>query len=551
MKITIKLLLLSLVIFFTGEATGSGQAVYHSHGEINKLLNDLNRNYPGITSLETIGETYSGKEIQSLAIGTGDKDSKPGIAIIGGIDGRYVAGREISRGFAERLLMNSDNEEIKELISKVSFYIIPDASPDASSAFFGKPVYERLVNGNPLDNDRDFTIDEDPCEDLNGDGYISLMRIKDPTGDHITDPADDRLMKKADVAKGEKGGWFVYTEGIDNDGDGRFNEDGKGGVNFNNNFSFEYEEFGEMAGMHAVSGKESRAVADFLYDHFNIFAVFSFGPQDNLGQPFKPGRQSQEAQGSDQQQWRRRSRKISSILPEDGELNSLLSGKYLEQTGYKGSPGFKREPGNFMEWAYYHYGRYSYSSPGWWIQAEKGISAEASFLRYASENIEEDVFIDWQPVDHPDFPGKEVEVGGIKPFVMYNPPENLLEGVIESNYRFLVEAAKMHPGLELLDLKTEKLERNLHRVTVTLHNKGLFATSSELGQDVKWVRKIRVQIKSDSGFRLLSGKEIDISDRLKADESREYSWLINGSGEFTISAGAVNCGMDEISFTIR
>ncbi|MBS0011375.1 MAG: hypothetical protein KFF49_08185, partial [Bacteroidales bacterium] len=219
--------------------------------------------------------------------------------------------------------------------------------------------------------------------------------------------------------------------------------------------------------------------------------------------------------------------------------------------GYKGSPGFKREPGNFMEWAYYHYGRYSYSSPGWWIQAEKGISADASFLRYASENIEEDVFIDWQPLDHPDFPGKEVEVGGIKPFVMYNPPENLLEEVIESNYRFMLEAAKMHPDLELLDLKTEKLERNLHRVTVTLHNKGLFATSSELGEDVKWVRKIRVQIKSGSGFRLLSGKEIDISNRLRADESREYSWLINGSGEFTISAGAVNCGMDEISFTIR
>lgn len=100
-------------------------------------------------------------------------------------------------------------------------------------------------------------------------------------------------------------------------------------MNFNNNFSFEYEEFGENAGIHAASEKESRAVADFLYDHFNIFAVFSFGPQDNLGQPFKPGRQSQETQEPDHGQWRRRSRKIKNILPEDSEQNALLSENIL------------------------------------------------------------------------------------------------------------------------------------------------------------------------------------------------------------------------------
>ncbi|HDZ41542.1 MAG TPA: peptidase M14 [Bacteroidetes bacterium] len=551
MKIIIKSLILSLLIFFTGEEIAFTQAKYHEPGEINNILGDLNKSYPGLTRLETIGRTYSGKDIKALSIGSGDIDTRPGIAVIGGIDGRYAAGREIALGFAGRLLKNSGNDEIKDLLGRVSFYVIPDASPDAISGFFSKPMAERLINANPTDNDRDFTIDEDPCEDLNGDGFISLMRIKDPTGSYIIDPDDERLLRKADLSKGEQGSWIVYTEGTDNDSDGKFNEDSQGGVNFNNNFSFEYEEFGENAGIHAASEKESRAVADFLYDHFNIFAVFSFGPQDNLGQPFKPGRQSQETQEPDPGQWRRRSRKIKNILPEDSEQNALLSGKYLELTGYKGSPGFTREPGNFMEWAYYHYGRYSYSTPGWWIQAEKGMSPEAAFLKYASENIEEDVFIEWQEIDHPDFPGKTVEVGGIKPFALYNPPEHLLGEVIESNYQFLVEAAKLRPELELLDLKTEKLEKNLHRITVSLHNKGIFATASQLGDQVKWVRKIKVEIKSDSDFRLLSGKKIEISERLKADESREYSWLINGSGDFTISAGAVICGMDEISFTVR
>ncbi len=553
MKITLKSLVPALLMLFAGSAISLGQAKYQSPGEINSDLEKLNKEFPGISSLETIGKTYSGKEIKVLTIGTGETGSKPAIAIIGGTDGRYLAGREISLGFAGKLLGNSGNEEINRLLEKVTFYVIPDANPDAASAFFSKPVYERTVNSNPTDNDRDFRVDEDHCEDLNNDGYITMMRIKDPTGDYITDPGDERLMRKADPAKGETGSWYLYSEGTDNDKDGSYNEDGQGGVNFNNNFSFGYKEFGRNAGINAVSENETMALADFLYEHFNIFAVFSFGPQDNLGQALKPSRQSQqEVQVQpDPQQWRRRSRKVTSIFPEDSDLNTLLSGKYLEHTGYSGSPGFEREPGNFMEWAYYHYGRYSYSTPGWWIEPEKGVSAEAAFLKYASENTDDDVFIDWQKIDHPDFPGKTVEVGGIRPFALYNPPENKLEEIIESNYQFLIDAASLHPEPELLDLKTEKLDKDLFRVTVTLHNKGVFATTSQMGEMVKWMRKMRVELKSGSEFSLSGGKKIIIDDRLRGDESREYRWLIRGKGEFTISAGAVNCGIDEINFTLR
>ncbi len=536
--------MLSLAVLFAGGSITFSQAQYHSPEEINAALSALNKSYPGLTVLETIGQTYSGKDIIALTIGSGEAGSKPGIAIIGGIDGRYPAGREISLGFAEKLLANAETEEIKELLAGLSFYVIPDASPDASSGFFSLPVYERLGNANPTDNDRDFETDEDPAEDINGDGLITMMRIKDPTGDYITDTADSRLMRKADISKGEKGEWHVYTEGIDNDKDGKFNEDGQGGVNFNNNFSFEYEEFGKMAGIHAVSEKESRAVADFLYERFNIFAVFSFGPQDNLGQAFK-------AKGPSPQAGRRGPGKVSSILKEDETVNKLLSAMYLEQTGYKGNPGFSREAGNFMEWAYYHYGRYSYSTPGWWFPAEKNLSSEASFLKYADENMDEEVFVEWQKTDHPDFPGKTVEVGGIVPFSMYAPPPETLKKAIESNYLFLVEAARLHPAVELIDLKTEKLDKDIYRVSVTLRNKGIFSTTSELGDYNKWMRKMKVELSSDSDFGLMSGRKIEITERLRGDESRKYSWLIHGKGDFSISAGAVNCGIDQISFTIK
>ena len=45
-------------------------------------------------------------------------------------------------------------------------------------------------------------------------------------------------------------------------------------MSFNQNFTFNYEEFGVNAGLHPVSEPETKAVADFLFDRFNIYAVF-------------------------------------------------------------------------------------------------------------------------------------------------------------------------------------------------------------------------------------------------------------------------------------
>ena len=49
------------------------------------------------------------------------------------------------------------------------------------------------------------------------------------------------------------------------------------------------------AGLHPVSEPETKAVADFLFDRFNIYAVFTFGPQDNLGQPLKSSERADDS----------------------------------------------------------------------------------------------------------------------------------------------------------------------------------------------------------------------------------------------------------------
>ncbi len=530
---------------------------YQDYGQISKKIEALSRQYPELCSARSLVKTAGGKDIWVITIGTGTRDNKPGVAVVGGVDGKYLIGRELALGFAERILTSSSEKEIKELLGKITFYIFPDVSPDASGQFFSGVKYERSLNSRTTDDDRDFSFDEDPCEDLNKDGYVTLIRIKDPSGSFIESDEDKRVMVTADISKGQTGNYLVYSEGTDNDKDGRFNEDGAGGVNFNRNFTYNYEEFGLNAGLYPVSEPETRAVADFLYDRFNIYMVFAFGPQDNLGQPMKaserPGDAEDQAQNQPPEQGmiRRERGRITSILKTDELINKLVSDKYHEITGLKGAPSSVSGQGNFMEWAYFHYGRYSFSTPGWWLAVEKGKSAEAAFLKFADKINLKDVFVPWTSIVHPDFPGKTVEVGGIKPFAAINPPADTIGDLISGHFKFITSISAMHPELEFLDVKIEGAGENIFRLSLKVHNKGLFATNTEVGEPNIWTRIMRLSVEPSAGQTILSGLKVQRVQRLQGDESAEFSWLISGKGRFGITAGSANVGQVSTSADLK
>ena len=294
MKLRSRLLILT-TIFCISSFQLFAQNQYSNFKTMSEKIDGLSKEYPSLCTVRSIVKTAGGKDIWVVTIGTGNKDNKPGIALFGGVEGSHILGKELATGFASSLLKESASMEIKELLDKVTFYIFPDVSPDATEQYFSDLKYERNINARPTDDDRDFVTDEDPYEDLNKDGYITLIRIKDPSGKYTESDEDKRVMVTADLSKGQTGSYLVYTEGIDNDKDGSFNEDGAGGVNFNRNFTYNYEEWGLNSGMYPISEPETKAVADFLFDHFNIYAVFTFGPQDNLGQPMKASERAASA----------------------------------------------------------------------------------------------------------------------------------------------------------------------------------------------------------------------------------------------------------------
>lgn len=541
------------ILLYVGILKLSGQNQYSDSKTILQKIEALSKQYPSICSYKSLIKTAGGKEIPVLSIGIGDKDKKPAIALLGGIDGSYLAGRELALGIAENLLKESANPEIKKLLNSITFYVLPDLSPDASEQFFAKIKYERSANTRSTDEDRDFSFDEDPYEDLNNDGFITLIRVSDPSGTFIESDEDKRVLVPADLSKGEMGTYRMFTEGFDNDKDDSFNEDGPGGVNFNKNFTFNYEEFGLNAGLHAVSEPETKAVADFLYDHFNIYMTIAFGPQDNLGQPLKASDKQPSVtpvaieQGAGQGMGRGErpqtgDRRMTAITKSDEVINKLLSDKYHEITGLKGAPVSKTTPGNFMDWAYFHYGRYSFSTPGWWFPAEKSKNTDVAFLKFAEKNKMADVFVPWTEIKHPDFPNNKTEVGGIKPFIMINPPADSLGILITKNYKFVTVAAEMHPELEFLDTRIENSGENIFRVSLKVHNKGIFATCAEAGNVNIWTRIMRINLEPEKGQTFLSGQRVQRIQRLEGDASAEFSWLISGKGSVKVTAGALNVG---------
>jgi hypothetical protein len=550
--------ILSLAFIFTFMCqltTVRGQ--YQNHNQMSGRIDALAGKYPELCAVTSLAKTMGGKDIRLITIGTGNKDSKPGVFVAGGVDGRYLIGRELALGFVEEILKRSKEDSISLLLDKITFYVIPDLSPDASAQFFSDVKYERNINSRATDDDKDFVFDEDPCEDLNKDGYITLIRIKDPAGNYIGSIEDGRVMVQADLSKGQTGNYLVFSEGTDNDKDGQFNEDGPGGVNFNHNLTYNYEEFGLNAGLYPVSETETRAVVDFLYDRFNIYMVIAFGPQDNLGQPMKAAERPAGQQAPAQNQpgepgmMRRERGRITSIMKTDETVNKLVSDKYHEITGSKGSPPAISEPGNFMEWAYFHYGRYSFSTPGWWFPVEKGKNVEAAFLKSADKNELSDIFIPWTAIVHPDFPGKSAEVGGMKPFVLINPPLDTIGDLISLHYRFITTVAAMHPELEFLDVRVEDAGDNIFRLSLKIHNKGVFATNTEIGESNIWIRVMRLNLEPSKGQTIISGLKVQRIQRLQGDESAEFSWLISGKGRTVISAGAANVGIVTTSAELK
>ena len=244
---------------------------YYDHAGLGSILARLHQAFPDLTALYSIGKSTEGRDLWCLEVTArkvGDPKRKPGMYIDGNIHGNEVQAGEAVAYTAWYLCHQYGRlDRVTALLDDYIFYLVPMVNPD------GRDRWLRDCNGamssrggsSPTDNDRDGVADEDDCEDLNGDGCITQMRIKDPQGRWKRHPDyPESLMVRA---KPDEPGEYTLLgwEGIDNDGDGRVNEDGKGGYDMNRNYGYDWQppyiQYG--ARDYPLSQPETRAVTRF------------------------------------------------------------------------------------------------------------------------------------------------------------------------------------------------------------------------------------------------------------------------------------------------
>ncbi len=517
---------------------------YPDHEKMRERLEKLAGAQPELSRLTTLAQSAGGKPVHLLTIGAGDTQNRPALAIVGGVSGDHLLGSELALQFAEILLAKSGEAQIRQLLDSVTFYVFPDMSPDARSQYFADLQYERLYNNNIIIRDRTADPDKPPFIDLNGDGMITMMRIKDPAGSWITHPDDERVMVKARSEKGERGEYRLYREGLRADRHGRVHDDDVRGVVFDRNFTFQYPAFQPGAGPHAVSETETRAIADFLFDAKNVYAVITLGDANNLSEPLKYNEQAASARIHTG--WKRN----------DIAINEMISQLYRKHLGDDLPKASQAGNGDFFQWAYYHYGRFSFSTPGWTLpETETDTpdpynSKELRFLRWAESNEITDVVVPWTEVAHPDFPDQPVEIGGIVPFAMKNPPYAMVADLARKHTDFILDVAALRPVIDIVRLEKETLGRDLHRVTAHIMNKGSFPTASQTGEILRWKQKTVIRTTLEDGQQMVSGKPVEVLGAIEGRSAVTRSWLIHGRGNVRIVVGAESSGFSEKNISL-
>lgn len=370
---------------------------YHNYQALSTSLQQLAAQHPDLVKLTAIGTTLKGKKLWLVQV-SGPKGGSPlekqALLICANAEGDHLVGSEVALGIVRYLTAHYGKDKtVTDVLGKRTFYIVPRLNPDGAEYFFKKVKEEHPGNLRPRDDDYDWLIDEDAPEDINGDGMITLMRVRDKKGQWIKDKKDPRLMtkKEADTPLDEL--YQVYPEGKDDDNDGRYNEDGPGGFNINRNFphNFGYQPKGR--GVYPASEVETQALIDFMsryvprlktQPHRNVGAILIFSKYDNLagepgiecGTPTFPsppalaqaptmGRRFSFRRGqAATPQTRPRDPQPKKTNTRDLPLFKRISAQYKKMTGIKSAISTK-PVGSILEWGYFQFGVPTFSASLW------------------------------------------------------------------------------------------------------------------------------------------------------------------------------------------
>lgn len=478
---------------------------WHDYGELIGNMELMAETWPEFLTLSSLGQSYGGRDIMMMTINnpnTGPELEKAGMYIEANVHGNEIQGSEVSLYTIWYLMENyGRNDMITRLVDERVFYIVPTVNPDGRQFFMEDTGSGARTGHFPVDSDNDGQFDEDGPNDLNGNGIRDQMRKYVPgEGTHRISHDDPRMMET--VPDGEKGDWILLgSEGIDDDGDGRVDEDGPGGYDPNRNWASDWQPNYIQGGSldYPFQLPSARAVNDFLVSRPNIAGVQSY---HNSGGMILRG-PGAEWQG----EYPRQDNEVYDKLGEQGE-RMLPFYEYMVIWS-----GLYTVHGGFIDWTNDGLGIISFSNELWNggqyysspelkeqqrdddspIAGQKGSYFFDDYLEFGGQ------YQEWETFDHPTY--GEVELGGWSKMRGRIPPRFMNEELSHRNMAFTLYQADQMPKMHMRQPSVERIADDVYRVRVDLENDRVAPTITE--------RAARNNVVAPD-LLLVSGRNVDV-----------------------------------------
>ena len=538
---------------------------YHTSEEIEWWMQKWAKDYPDLVELYTVGKSFGNRDIWQLTLTnkkTGKHTDKPAAFFEGGRHSGEITATESAFYLAWHLVENyAKDANVKRLLDEKTVYIRPLNNPDGSD-MYRLTAQTNRSSVRPHDSDRDGMLDEDPGEDLDGDGYVRDMRrfVGAGKGEFAKDTVDKtgRLMRRVGEGKGD---YMVYSEGIDNDLDGRYNEDGVGGLDLHRNYPENWRpEPGRDStgrgwtqvgsGEYPLSEPETRAVVLWVLTHPNIGVANSMDTSVPMHLRPPSTCEQNECMFPTDVKWYQHFDSVGLSLtkyPWAGDVYRTYAtrGRVTNAQGdtLRPQPLFGHGP----DFGYFYYGVIWYGDELWNGGRERDYDNDGEVeshevLRYCDEEFGGKCFKAWTKFQHPVL--GEVEVGGYNPkFFSQNGPPEVMEKWARNQAMFNLYMAQSLPKIEITNTSVAPIrgvakDSATHEVRVTVRNTGRLPTALEQAKRVKIVRPDQLGIRA-------------ARDSTKRVTNRPEFWLAGGETRTVVMRLKVGDKPDDKTLTVR
>ena len=506
---------------------------YYRYDAITQFLQEWAAKYPDLCRLESLGKSHEGRDIWIVTltqIETGLDKEKPAYWIDANIHATEVAPASAALYLINKLLQGyGQDDRLTYLLDSRVFYIVPRLNPDgAEVALSDRP---KFIRSSTRPYPREDTLDGLHQEDIDGDGRILQMRLKDSNGAWKAHPDEPRLLVRREPDDIPGGDYYrLLTEGRIQNYDGVLIDIAPTleGLDLNRNFPVHWVPNQRGAGPYPTSEPEIRAAVQFIADHPNITGAITF--HTFSGVHLRPLSGSPD----------------DDMPTQDLQTYKVIGKKGEDLTGYPAVSvyhDFKYDPkdfikGTFDDWMYEHLGLYAWTTEIWSPQRQAGVEVKKAIEWFNEHPVEEDLkiyrwlveetapddrpdgYVDWYPYDHPEL--GPVELGGWdNMYTWRNPPPHLLEKEIAPLADFAIFNCLISPRLEIHSLTAEPRGDEHYYIRLVLHNTGWLPTNvSEQALKMKVVREVEVDLALPDGAELISGKLKTMCGQLQGRDNK-------------------------------